>query len=63
MIRPLSWSHIAHVVGDMRDDEEFKPVRVLLPDGSLNEVVSIEKDAAGQWQMIARLAVAKTEDA
>lgn len=50
----MNWSFVAHTVGDMVNDEEWQPVRVRLPGGSTIEAVRFEKDARGQWLLIAR---------
>ena len=52
----LNWSCLAHVIGDMHDDEEYQRVAVLLPDGSVVYPDTIEKDAYGQWRLVASTA-------
>jgi len=49
----LNWSFVQHCIGDMHDDEEYQPVRVLLPDGTTIEAVRFEKDARGRWVLVA----------
>lgn len=34
----MNWSHLAHLIGDMRNGEEYNPVMVLFPDGKTVEV-------------------------
>ena len=59
MREALSWSFVRHAVGDMVNDEEYQAVRVRLPDGSMIEVVGLEKDGQGQWVLVARDVVKK----
>lgn len=48
----LSWSSIAHQIGDMFDDDEMGPALVELDDGSVVRLIGMNK-RDGQWRLLA----------
>ena len=50
----MNWSYLAHVIGDMHDDEDDFLVAVQLSDGSIVYPKRMQRDEYGQWRLIVR---------
>lgn len=50
----INWSYVQHTVGDMYGDDEYQPVRVQLPDGTVLNAVNLVKGPDGQWLLVTK---------